>query len=85
MSPKELKKLATACRAAGITQFKNSEVEFTLSDVSPQIRKRSKKSEVKSTSYEQQAAEFESDSIPDEELLFWSAGGNLPGSNKESA
>lgn len=35
LSPKELKKLAAACRAAGIRHYKADGVEFTLTDEAP--------------------------------------------------
>ena len=35
MDVKALKKLAEACRSAGIKHFKNAEMEFTLTDDKP--------------------------------------------------
>ena len=40
---KALKKLASACRSAGIKHFKGVDFEFTLSEEPPVIRKRLRK------------------------------------------
>ena len=76
MTPKELKKLAAACRSAGISQFKNNEVEFTLTDLPPsRPRRRSSKEQNKEVAaYNKQAEIFESDTLSDEQLLFYSSG-----------
>jgi hypothetical protein len=73
MSPKELKKLAKACREAGIRTFKNSEVEFTLSDdmVLRNVTKRLKKTELTQNSNVMDDA-FKSDTLTDEQMLFYS-------------
>jgi len=75
-SPKELKKLAAACRAAGITSFKGGGIEFTLSDEAPtpSAYKRAKAAQV---FVEQGEVENEGEPTP-EELLLWSVGGGLP-------
>lgn len=69
-SPKELKKLADACRKAGIRVFKGNGIEFTLSEDAPISNY--KKSKVKAAP--QADKPFESDSLSAEELLFWSTG-----------
>lgn len=67
---KTLKKLAATCRKAGITHFKSAEFEFTLSDELPTvISKKSTKKEVKVSQNES----FESDSLSEDDLLFWSS------------
>lgn len=77
MSPKELKALAKACRAAGIKTFKNQEVEITLSDETPvsNYKKRVAKSPAAKTQ-ELKADTIESDgwdSLTYEQKLNWSA------------
>lgn len=68
---KELKKLAKACRDAGIHYFKGEGFEFTLTGVAPE-----KPSRGKSASSEVQG-EIESDSLTEEELLYWSTNGGV--------
>jgi hypothetical protein len=69
---KELKKLAKACRDAGIHYFKSADFEFTLNGVAPEkpSRSRSSSSDVQ--------GEIESDSLTEEELLYWSTNGGSP-------
>ena len=70
MTPKELKKLAAACRAAGITTFKNSEIEFTLGDVPVKASQKNHKAESNDTSVIDEA--FKEDTLTEEQMLFWS-------------
>ncbi len=72
--PKALKKLADACRKAGITSFKGNGFEFTLGD-KPGAAKPKAAPEASGND------SFSSDSISEEALLFWSVGGdnNIPG------
>lgn len=75
MDLKELKRLAATCRAAGIKHFKSEEYEFTLNEELPVSRyKKSKQAE----SISQVDAAFESDTLPEDALLFWSAGLEQP-------
>lgn len=71
---KALKKLADTCRKLGIKHFKSADFEFTLSDEAPEsnYKKRIKQQEL---SQQQSVIEeaFKSDSLTDEQLLFWSA------------
>lgn len=67
---KALKKLADTCRKVGIKTFKGDGFEFTLSDEVPVSSYKRKKEAAKP---ESDAKDFESDSISDEALLFWSA------------
>jgi len=69
---KELKKLAKACREAGIHYFKSSDFEFTLNGVAPEKPHRSK------LSSSDVQGEIESDSLTEEELLYWSTNGGSP-------
>jgi len=70
MTPKELKKLASACRAAGILTFKNSEVEFTLSEQAPpKLNKNTQKS---SSSVSDKDEDFTTETLTDEQMLFYS-------------
>jgi hypothetical protein len=69
---KELKKLAKACREAGIHYFKSADFEFTLTGVAPE---RPSKSKFASTETQ---GEIESDTLTEEELLYWSTNGGSP-------
>lgn len=68
----ELKRLAAACRKAGITHFKCDGLEFDLSLEQPKAPKLKKTAQAPSADTVDKA--FESDSIDPEGLLFWSAG-----------
>lgn len=70
MTPKELKQLAKACRAAGIKTYKSGTVEFTLTDEAPTARPG------KSTQPASPDKAFATDALTQEELLFWSSGGH---------
>jgi len=73
-SAKELKKLAKACRAAGIRHFKNAEIEFTLTDyVSEPAKKSVQKRNETSTMMSVMADDFETEELNQDALLFWSA------------
>lgn len=76
MSPKEIKKLADACRRAGIKSFKNSEVEFTLSDSLPIAHNNTRRvSKITVSDVLQQPDVIVNDetALSEEELLFWSS------------
>lgn len=69
---KELKKLAAACRAAGIYSFKCGDLEFTLGD--KPVKQNNKKA-IQRTGEVQDPidAAFEQDALTQDELLLWSA------------
>lgn len=77
MSPKELKKLAKACREAGIKHFKNAELEFTLTDdLSAKAPKYTKRALTKSFSNSPTAVDLDDLSdveLTDEQKMFYSA------------
>lgn len=76
MNTKELKKLADACRKAGIKHFKNADFEFTLSEDGP-ISNYKKRSLAKSQIQEpgsQITNSIASDTLTEDALLFWSSG-----------
>lgn len=72
---KALKKLAKACRDAGIKQFKNAEFEFTLSDDAPISNY--KKKQVNTTGMAPETSpidsNFKGEALTEEQLLFWSS------------
>lgn len=68
LSPKELKKLAAACRAAGIKNYKTQDFEFTLTDEAPQPKRKAKQEE---PSLNNEVFK-EMDSLTEEQLLFYS-------------
>lgn len=74
MNPKELKKLAKACRDAGIKHFKNAEIEFTLADEAPQSPYKRKQASNSSTSGDT----IETSELSPDQLLEWSVGGGVP-------
>lgn len=70
---KALKKLADACRKAGIKTFKGDGIEFTLTDEAPVSQyKQTKRATAVPANLIEDA--FTSDSLPEDALLFWSAG-----------
>lgn len=71
---KELKKLAKACREAGIHYFKSADFEFTLTGVAPEKRSTSKGTPAL---LPETNGDIETDSISEAELLFWSSGGDI--------
>lgn len=81
MNLKELKRLAAACRKAGILHFKSADYEFTLSDTQPVRETKHSKSLGNAAS----DSKFESDSLSPEELMFWSTGNtaDLLGSSED--
>lgn len=67
---KEIKKLADACRKAGITHFKCGDYEFTLGDKpEPETKK------AREMIADPSSNTIQTDSISEEALLFWSSGG----------
>ena len=69
-NPKELKKLIALCRKTGIKSFKNADFEFTLTDSEPVVKKNT--TVRNNTSFVQQD-DFETDSLTNDQMLFWSA------------
>ena len=69
IDPKLLKKLAKACREAGIKSYKCPEFEFTLTDEAPVTQSRAA-----SSAQPDADNKFESDSLTPEDLLFYSVG-----------
>ncbi len=71
MDAKQLKKLAAACRKAGIKQFTSPEFSFTLTDETPILRApRSHKPMLPLT----KDAEVDVPTLTEEQMLFWSSG-----------
>jgi hypothetical protein len=68
---KELKKLAKACRDAGIHYFKSAEFEFTLTGVVPEKPVKGK------APLTHTQGDIESDTPSEEELMFWSTAGGI--------
>lgn len=74
-TPKELKKLASACRAAGISSFRCGELEFTLGDkpatksVKNENKEPKKGEELKAVIDEA----FEQEGLTQDQLLMWSS------------
>jgi len=67
---KALKKLADACRKAGITHFKNEHMEFTLSPEPPASNYKKRKASKETEPVVDSA--FKSDTLTEEALLLWS-------------
>ena len=76
---KTLKKLAAACRKAGISKFRQGDLEFTLTEEIPVSNYR--KSTVTNKTSPQFVngdvidKNFQSDELSPDALMFWSAGG----------
>jgi len=62
MTPKELVKLAQACRKAGISHYKCGDLEFTLGP----------KEEVFYQEKKQKQGDVETEELSDDALLMWS-------------
>lgn len=77
---KNLKKLADACRKAGIKSFKNAELEFTLTDAPPISNYKKREAKPRAVEFE----EVKDESLTDEQLLFWSIG-DMPSENSGNA
>lgn len=71
-SPKELKKLADACRKAGIVTFKADGIEFTLADL-PQKSKKINKDNKIDKSIISDAGDW--DKLSEIDKLLWSSAG----------
>jgi len=69
---KELKKLAEACRKAGIKAFKGYGIEFTLSDEAPVSNYKKRAPEANKSVIGHSNNPFESDTLTDDQLLMWS-------------
>lgn len=65
---KALKKLAIACRKAGISHFKGEGFEFTLSDEDPKLAKKRQAATLPAI-----GGAFQSDSLTEDQLKFWSS------------
>ena len=71
IDPKALKKIAKACREAGIKHYKCPEFEFTLTEEEPAPRaKASEKGAAPAANGN--SSDFKSDSLSPEDLLYWS-------------
>ncbi len=73
MDPKNLIKLAKACRAAGIKHYKCPEFEFTLTDEVP-VSNYKKRVTAKPQIQETSSSLIETDSLTTDQLLMWSTG-----------
>ncbi len=74
MDIKELKRIAAACRKAGISHFKSADYEFTLTEEVPLTPYKRAQEAVKSVSKASSQGDVESDSLTSDEILFWSTG-----------
>ncbi len=72
--PKKLKKLASACRKAGLKSFKCADFEFVLADDAPVSSYKRSKVPAPQPDAPASSSLFQSDTLSDEELLFWSSG-----------
>lgn len=77
-TPKELKKLADACRKAGIAHFKCEGLEFTLDDTPAAARKRAPKEARNPTPND----DVQEQTLSEEELLFWSVASGEPSTDQ---
>jgi hypothetical protein len=75
LNPKELKKLAAACRSAGISYYKCADFEFILSDSVSPIKVPGKKSVLPTGPLSEPEKLDDDQPLTEEQLLFWSSGG----------
>lgn len=76
MDPKQITKLAAACRKAGIKHFKTADFEFTLTDEAPVSAYKAAKTQA-APSIKPDAA-FTSDELDQEALMYWSTSFEKP-------
>lgn len=75
-TPKELKKLAAACRAAGIKSYEADGIKFTLSDEAPvsPYKKRKSKAPIDPANVDNSPIETDGwDNMSEEQKLFYSS------------
>lgn len=75
---KALKKLADACRKAGIKHYKDAQMEFTLTDDAPVSNYKRKQ---KTPQYTSNTDVLSQDTLTEEQLLMWSTGDVSEGIN----
>jgi hypothetical protein len=68
LNPKDLIKLANACRKAGIKHYKQGDIEFTLTDDLPQPQSR----RVNTSKTDDSIEDFQTDTLTEDQLLFYS-------------
>jgi len=76
LDPKELKKLADACRKAGIKHYKSGDIEFTLTDEPPVSSYKRRKSAASTQSDSVDSDKIDTDgwdTLSEEQKLFYSA------------
>lgn len=72
MDYKELKKLADACRKAGIKHFKNADLEFTLTDNVPTSNYKKREANKPRGVTVMQSDIIQENALTEEQLLNWS-------------
>lgn len=73
---KALKKLADMCRKCGIKSFKSGAFEFTLSEDVP-VSNYKKSKENNQVPLSMPNTSFQSDTLTEDELMFWSTGADI--------
>lgn len=71
-SVSDLKKLASACRKAGIKTFKSSEYEITLTDDAP-VSNYKKTKPIDTSEVKTPSDVYEDGALTQEQLMFWSS------------
>lgn len=72
MNPKELKKLAKACRDAGIKYYKDANIEFTLTDDAPESKYMQAKKTLSDTPLQAPSDPFTAEELTQDQLINWS-------------
>ena len=72
MNPKDLKKLAKACRDAGIKHYKDANIEFTLTEETPVSKYLQAKTLSPNADLKAPQDPFEEESLTQDQLLNWS-------------
>jgi len=80
---KQLKKLAAACRKAGIRHFKSADFEFTLEDLpEPKPRKQASKDMLLSAATDD--GRVQTDEMSPDAMLFWSSDVGISEKNEKT-
>lgn len=82
---KELKRLANACRKAGIKSLKCEGFEFTLSEYAPESKRAAKQAPLISGAMKSVIdQDFETEALTQDQLLNWSVNTGAPDEEQEA-
>lgn len=70
---KHLEQIIKLCKKRGVQSIKIGDIELTLSEAAPPVKRAAKKAKPDETQ-----GEIESDELSANDLLMWSVGGGMP-------